>query len=279
MSDETPWQHLQRVHGLGQPFEDALEGLTAHGLTGEDLGVLFGDPTAELTQWLFAGTGATTVSLSAVEPPPGAQLPPRRSGKRGFLGFLSGESALEGLNLFTDDEVFELEDVQFTVLREPTRPVAFGELVPMRVLALNCSPVARSLAVRLDAEPGLVQSTRSYHLWLEPGVICFAVLPVRVCPLSQNLVPVFPSFEVEPVEAKRRWRFQARPYIKPPDPMLLLGRALVGAAQGQSPLSIGLNAALAQDGTPPPLKLRPQLAQPLVAPWQAAVLWRLHALG
>jgi len=280
MTDDSPWQRLQQHHAQGHRFEDALASLEGLGLTGEDLGTLFSDPTAEMTRWMFVGAGETSVRLSAVAPPADAPLPPRRSPKRGFFGFLQGESAVEGLGLFVDQDVFELDGFQFTVLQEPLRPVHFGALVELRVLALNCSAEARSLSVAVDAEPGLVQSTRRFELWLEPGVISLAVLPVRVCPRSTAVVPVFASFSSASSGAgTRRWKFRARPYAKSPDLVQLLGRSALAAARGASPLAIGAGAALSDEGSPDPLRLRPVLNQPIVVSWRAASMWRLHDLS
>ena len=94
MNDETPWSHLQRLFAERKRFEDALPGLQAHGLSGEDLGVLMNNPASDLYRWMRLGAGDDAVELEPVGPPEGAGLPPRRTGKRGLMGWLSGAPAV-----------------------------------------------------------------------------------------------------------------------------------------------------------------------------------------
>jgi hypothetical protein len=275
---ETPWSHLQRVFAERQPFEAALPGLQAHDLSGEDVGVLLSDPSSPMAKWMRAGTD-TSIALSAAEPPSDAALPAARSGKRGFLGWLSGATAAEGLGLFTETDVFEFRGVQFAVLPEPLRPVVFGELVPLRVLALNCTADVRTLTVDLDAGAGVLQSPRRYALSLEPGVISLAVLPARVCPSTPAVVVVQSRFDVDENRAPRRLNFGARPYARPPDAItsVMVGASMVAAATGVSPVYLRRRGPVDQ-GSPDAVRLRADLSSPLVASQQAPVLWRLKRL-
>ncbi len=278
MSDETPWAHLQSVFAAHQPFEDALPGLLGHGLTAEDMGVLLNNPSSELVAWMHHGAGDNSVVLNAVEPPADAKLPERRSGKRGLFGWLTGSNAIEGLGLFTESDVFELKGVQFAISPEPLKPVVYGDLVLMRVLALNCNTEFRSLTVRLEAERGVVQSTRRFVLSLEPGVISLAVLPVRVCPTSAAVVPVVPLFEVDGTDPAKKWSFSARPYAEPAGLRdLVAGASQLAAAAGLSPVYLRSKGPIDQ-GSPEPIRLRPSLREPMVAPHQAAALWRILTL-
>jgi hypothetical protein len=218
------------------------------------------------------------VVLNAVEPPPDAKMPERRSGKRGLFGWLKGANVIEGLGLFTESDVFELKGVQFAMSPEPLKPVVYGDLVLMRVLALNCGTEFRSLTVRVEAERGVVQSTRRFVLSLEPGVISLAILPVRVCPTSTAVVPIVPLFEVDGADPAKKWSFSARPYAEPAGFRdLIAGASLVAAVAGVSPVYLRSKGPIDQ-GSPEAIRLRPALKEPMVAPHQAAVLWRLLAL-
>jgi hypothetical protein len=106
-----------------------------------------------------------------------------------------------------------------------------------------------------------------------------AVLPVRVCPTTPAVVRVVPVFEVGQVTSERRWRFSARPYARPENELvsLLAGASVLAAAAGLSPIYLQSRGP-ANEGSPDAIRLRPQLAQPLVAPQQAPVLWRLLPL-
>ncbi|MBM4778359.1 MAG: hypothetical protein GQE15_11710 [Archangiaceae bacterium] len=264
MSDETAWSHLLQTFREGKRFEAALPGLQAFELNGEDIGVLLNNPSTELFAWMMEGAGDTPVRLSAVEPPPDAPLPPRRMGARGLLGWLRGATAIEGLGLFTTSDVFELHGVQFAVLPEPLRPVAFGELVEVRVLALNCTSVPHFLTVGITAQKGVVQSPRRYELALDPGVISMAVLPIRVCPSSPGVVRLDPVFDVDEVTAMRLLQFAARPYAKPVQELLsvVAGVTVVAAVAGLSPVYLASNGS---GGRPDPIRLRPDLVRPLLA--------------
>jgi len=275
MSDETPWAHLQRLMAEQQPFEAALPGLQAHALTGEDMGVLLNHPTSDVVQWMRSGSVETTTPMTAVEPPADAPLPPRRTKSRGIFGWLSGVTTIEGLGHFTEADVFELGGVQFAVMPEPLRPLAYGEQVPMRVLALNCNYGTRELSVAMETEAGVLQGRRRHVLVLEPGVISLAVLPVRLCPTRSAVLDVFALFAVDERAGQRRWNFSARPYARPAQQVLGLvaGATAVAAAAGLTPLY--LQAGAANQGSPAPLRLRADLKQPLIAPQQAPVLWRL----
>jgi hypothetical protein len=263
----------------GRPFEDVLPALQKHGISGEDVGVLLNDPSSKLLTWVRQGSGESPVRLSALEPPPDARLPSRRAGKRGFLGWLSGVNVIDGLGLFTASDVFELHGVQFSVLPEPVRPVVFGEVVSLQVLALNCSSVPDSLTVRIEAEPGLVQSARHYVLSLDPGVISLAVLPVRICPASSTTVRVEAVFDADEHTAERRWKFPARPYAKPINELIsvIAGATAVVAAAGLSPIYLRSNMP-ANQGSPDALRFRPDLAKPVLATQQAPAFWRMLSL-
>ncbi len=278
MSEQTAWSHLVQTFGEGKRFEDALPGLQSFELNGEDIGVLLNNPSSELFAWMLEGGGDTPVRLGAVEPPPHAALPPRRTGERGLLGWLRGATAIEGLGLFTTSDVFELHGVQFAVLPEPLRPVAFGELVEVRVLALNCTSVPHFLTVGIAAQKGVVQSPRRYELSLDPGVISMAVLAIRVCPSSPAVVRLDPVFDVDEVSAMRLLQFAARPYAKPLQELLSLaaGVTVVAAAAGLTPVYLVSNGS---GGSPDPIRLRPDLARPLLAePPRAPAFWRLTSL-
>jgi hypothetical protein len=278
MSEETAWSHLLQTFNEGKRFEDALPGLQSFGLNGEDIGVLLNNPSSEVFTWMLDGAGDTPVALSAVEPPVDAKLPPRRTGKRGFLGWLSGGTAIEGLGLFIESDIFELRGVQFAVVPEPLRPVVFGDLVEVRLLALNCTSVPHFLKVGITAQKGLVQSPRNYVLSLDPGVISMAVLALRVCPSSAAVVRLDPVFDVDEVTAMRVLRFSARPYAKPVQELLsvVAGVTAVAAAAGLSPVYLVSNG---QGGSPDPIRLRPDLTRPLVAPApRAPLFWRLEKL-
>ena len=55
------------------------------------------NPASDLYRWMRLGAGDAAVELEPVGPPEGAGLPPRRTGKRGLMGWLSGAPAVEGL--------------------------------------------------------------------------------------------------------------------------------------------------------------------------------------
>ncbi len=278
MSDDTAWSHLLQTFGAGKRFEDALPGLQSFGLNGEDIGVLLNNPSSELYAWMLDGAGDTPVSLSAVESPPDAPLPPRRTGERGFFGWLRGTPAIEGLGLFTSTDVFELRGVQFAVLPEPLRPVVFGDLVEVRVLALNCTSVPQFLTVGITAQQGLVQSPRKYVLSLDPGVVSMAVLALRICPSGPGVVRLDPVFDVDEVTAMRLLNFSARPYAKPVQELLsaVASVTVVAAAAGLTPVYL---VSKSSGGSPDPIRLRPDLTQSLVAsPPRPAALWRLEKL-
>ncbi len=277
MSLETPWNLLQRLRAEGFCFEAALPGLKEHGLSGEDIGALFGDPTSEMGQWLLAGAGNEPVTLNAVDPPASAELPERRTAKRGVLGWLSGTKAAEGLGLFTEGEIFELNLLQFSVLPEPMRAAVFGDVLPVRLLALNCTAEAATLTVDLDASTGVIQSPRRYALVLEPGAVTLAELPARVCPTTAGVVAVQALFSAEDSRATRRLKFSARPYARPDAAMrnLLVGASFT-VATGLSPRLV--RSGPTNQGTPDPLRVRVDVTSPLVAPQQEPAFWRLAAL-
>lgn len=278
MSDQTAWSHLLQTFHEGKRFEDALPGLQSFGLNGDDVGVLLNNPSSELFAWMLDGAGDAPVSLSATEPPPGAALPPRRAGQRGFFGWLRGDTAIEGLGVFTSADVFELHGVQFAVLAEPLRPIVFGDLVEVRLLALNCTSVPHFLTVRITAQQGLVQSPKTYVLALDSGVISMATLPLRLCPSSSGVVRLDPVFDVDEVSAMRLLNFAARPYTKPVQELLAVvaGVTVVAAAAGLTPVYL---VSKGSGGSPDPIRLRPDLVQPLVAsPSRPPVLWRLANL-
>lgn len=280
MTSDTPWAHLQRVFAAQSAFHAALPGLATHGLTGEDVGVLLNHPESELVSWMKRGC-SDHLTLRAVEPPHGAQLPPRRTGARGLFGWLTGATAVEGVGLFTDTEVFEDRGVQFAVLPEPLRPVAYGELMPLQIIALNCTSIPRSLDVSLEAEPGLIQSPKHATIELDPGVICLARLPTRICPMTPAVVRLLPVFEADGEAAsRRRYSFSARPYSRPMSDALalLIGVTAVAAVAGLSPVII-TPRGVADQGSPEPMRLRPNLSAPVTAAEEAAGCWKLATLG
>jgi hypothetical protein len=95
---------------------------------------------------------------------------------------------------------------------------------------------------------------------------------------GEPVVRVVPTFDVSEATSERRWRFSARPYARPAELLsLLAGATLIAAAAGLSPVYLA-SSGPADQGSPDPLRLRPELAQPLVAPPQPPVLWRLLSL-
>ena len=178
-TDDTPWALVQRSLEAKQPFRELLPAFAAMGLTGEDVGVLLNDPTSQLRAWLEEPVEREAVVLHAVDPPPGEPLvPARRFGSRGLLGWLTGANKIEGLGLFTEADVFESHGVQFAVMPEPVRPVVFGEVVPLRVLALNCLSVPVHFGVTLEAQPGLLSVFPEPQPWC--GLPCaLAAAPVH----------------------------------------------------------------------------------------------------
>ncbi len=279
MSDETPWSHLQQVFASGASFDTALAGLAVHGINGDDMVVLLGQPDSDVVRWMKDGS-SERLTLRPADPPEGAALPARRSGSRGFFGWLSGATAIEGVGLFTDAEVFDDRGVHFAVLPETLRGVAWGEQVRVRIIALNCTSIPRSLEVSLEAERGVVQGPRHYSLDLDPGVVCLAVLPVFLCPLTPAVVRVVPVFEAsEPAASRRVGFFSARPYARPMSDALalLIGVTAVAAVAGLSPVLVTRGGA-ADQGSPDPLRFRPELSAPIVAGAAHAVLWKLASV-
>lgn len=117
--------------------------------------------------------------------------------------------------------------MQFAVSAEALKPVIYGELAVVRLLALNCGPV----------------------------------------------------FEVEGPDPTRRWKFPATAYAPPAGlRYLVAGASMVAAAAGLSPVYMRSPGGLDQ-GSPEPIRLRPSMKEPMVAPQQAASLWRLLTLS
>jgi hypothetical protein len=281
-TDDTPWALVQRSLEAKQPFRELLPTFAAMGLTGEDVGVLLNDPTSQLRAWLEEPVEREAVVLHAVvlhavDPPPGEPLvPARRFGSRGLLGWLTGANKIEGLGLFTEADVFESHGVQFAVMPEPVRPVVFGEVVPLRVLALNCLSVPVHFGVTLEAQPGLLQSPRRYSLSLNPGAASLALLPLRLCTTERSVVRVVPLFEADELSLTPRLRFAARPYARPLDAALgaLIGLSVVAAAAGLSPVYAVRNGPATQ-GSPDSVGFRPDPAAAMRTMNAESHLWRL----
>lgn len=271
---------LSRAFASRAPFHTALPGLVPHAITGDDMGVLLSQPGSDVVSWMKEGS-SEQVTLRPVDPPEGANVPARRSGSRGFFGWLSGATAIEGVGLFTEADVFDDAGVHFAVLPEPLRSVAWGELIQVRVLALNCSSIPRTLDVSLEAERGVIQGPRHYSLDLDPGVVCLAVLPVSICPMTPAVVRVVPLFQAsEAASSLRRFSFSARPYARPLSDALalLIGVTAVAAVAGLSPVIV-TSRGPSNEGSPDPLRFRPNLSAPVAAGEAKPVLWKLATVS
>lgn len=277
MSDGTPWGHLKLCHIQQSYFEEALPGLNAHGLTGDDVVVLLNSPSSELEEWVRFGAGHEVVSLTSLEPPADAVLPPRREGGGGFFARLFGTHG--GVRRFTDADVFGLGNVHFAVLPEERQPVAFGDVVTIRLVVLNCRIGVATLRVQIDAAPGVVQSVRSYDLTLEPGVTSMATLPIRVCSRDQR-AQLVPLFSTNVGRDRPRWRFRAQPYNRPGLDLVSTVVEVASVAAGRhSPVGLAVDSLTGNGGSPEPIRLSVDLARPIVAAERpAASLWSLERL-
>mgnify|MGYP000852621984 CR=1 FL=1 len=126
-----------------------------------------------------------------------------------------------------------------------------------------------------------VVKSASHEIELAPGVVCLAVFPVSICPLTPAVVRVLPTFEASPAyKPQRLHSFSARPYARPMSDALtlLIGVTAVAAVAGLSPVVITSRGA-SNEGSPDPLRFRPDLSAPVAAGEAKPVLWKLLTLS